>query len=182
MGTCGHGLTSRPRESASEPFLNEPLRFFNYPLGSARALLAGILPLQYCAARFASRAPAWRLLVPGQVASLVIAGSGVVQEVIAEDVDHGVHWVSGSGPGREKNSTKQKTPAHLAGLVVQSRSRVWKRLSHVGTICVSIPDRKRRRRDQDDVGTILLRSGLGWDNSLGLCRPTSPGLHVFSDA
>ena len=34
---CGHGLTSRPRESASEPFLDELLRLFNYPPGSARA-------------------------------------------------------------------------------------------------------------------------------------------------
>ena len=28
-------------------------------------------------------------------------------------------------------------------------------------------------------GIILLRSGLGLGNSLGLCRPTSPGLHAF---
>ena len=28
---CGHGLTSRPRESASEPFFNELLRLFGYP-------------------------------------------------------------------------------------------------------------------------------------------------------
>ena len=41
---CGHGLTSRPRESASEPFLDELLSLFNYPPGSARALLAGTLP------------------------------------------------------------------------------------------------------------------------------------------
>ena len=45
-------LTSRPRESASEPFLNELVRLFNYPPWSARALLAGSLPLRYCAARF----------------------------------------------------------------------------------------------------------------------------------
>ena len=43
---CGHGLTSRARESASEPFLNELLGLFGYyPSGSARALLAGTLPL-----------------------------------------------------------------------------------------------------------------------------------------
>ena len=40
--------------------------------------------------------------MPGQVARLVIACSGVVPEVIAEDVGHGVHWVSGSGPGRKR--------------------------------------------------------------------------------
>ena len=31
---CGHGLTSRPRESASELFLNELLGLFHYPPGS----------------------------------------------------------------------------------------------------------------------------------------------------
>ena len=46
---------------------------FNYPAGSARALLAGTLPLRFCAARFASRDPTWRLLVPGHVARLVPA-------------------------------------------------------------------------------------------------------------
>ena len=38
---CGHGLTSRPRESASAPFLDELLFLFRYPVGSGRALLAG---------------------------------------------------------------------------------------------------------------------------------------------
>ena len=45
-----HGLTSKPRESASEPFLNELLGLFKYPLGSVRALLAGTLSLRFCAA------------------------------------------------------------------------------------------------------------------------------------
>ena len=129
---CGHGLTSRPRESASEPFLNELLRLFTYPPGSARALLAGTLPLRYCAARFASRTPAWRLPVPGQVASLVTANSGVVQEVIVEDVDHGVHWVSGSGPGRKIIRPNRKTAAHLAGLVVQSRPTCLEEIDSCG--------------------------------------------------
>ena len=41
----GHGLTSRPRESASEPFLNELLGLFRCPPGSGCALLAGTLLL-----------------------------------------------------------------------------------------------------------------------------------------
>ena len=77
---CVHGLTSRPRESASEPFLGELLRLFDYPPGSARALLLAL--------------PFGRVL-------LVL----LVQEVVAEDVDRGVHWVGGSGPGTERNST-----------------------------------------------------------------------------
>ena len=38
---CGHGLTSRPRETASEEFLNELLGLFRCPPGSAAALLGG---------------------------------------------------------------------------------------------------------------------------------------------
>ena len=53
LGKCGHGLTSRPRESASELFLNELLSLFRYPPKSGRALLNGTLPLRYYAARFA---------------------------------------------------------------------------------------------------------------------------------
>ena len=73
----GHGLTSRPRESASEVFLDELLLLlFQYPPKSSRALLAGTLPLRYCSTRFASRVPTWRLPVLGHVAGLVHAGGG----------------------------------------------------------------------------------------------------------
>ena len=34
--------------------------------------------------------------------------------------------------------------------MIQSRSRVWKRLSHVGHFSDFILDHKRRRDDQDD--------------------------------
>ena len=54
---CGHGLTSRPRESVSELFLDELLGLFRCPPGSGRALLAGTLLLRYCAARFACKTP-----------------------------------------------------------------------------------------------------------------------------
>ena len=57
----GHGLSSRPRDSASELFLNELLGLFRYPPGSGRAFLAGSLPLRYCAARFACKTPTWSL-------------------------------------------------------------------------------------------------------------------------
>ena len=81
---CGHGLTSGPRESASELFLNELLGLFRYPPGSGRALLAGTLPLRYCAARFACRTPTWQLPVPGRVVDLVTASVGAVREVFAD--------------------------------------------------------------------------------------------------
>ena len=114
-------------------------------------------------AHFASRAPTWRLPVSGQVPCLVTASSGVVQEILTEGVDRGVRWASGSGPERKRIRLNRKPPAHLAGLGVQSRPRVWKRLSHTGSTCVSIPDLKRRGRDQDDVGYVPaeIRTGVG---------------------
>ena len=72
---CGHGLTSRPRESASELFLDELSSLFRYPSKSGRALLSGTLPLRYCAARFAYSTPTWRLPVSGQVHRLIAAHS-----------------------------------------------------------------------------------------------------------
>ena len=48
---CGHGLTSRPRESASEVFFDELLLLFQCPPRCSRALLAGTLPLGYRALR-----------------------------------------------------------------------------------------------------------------------------------
>ena len=160
---CGHGLTSRPRESASEPFLNELLGLFRYPPRSGRALLAGTPPLRYCAARFACRTPTWRLQDSGHVAGLVTAKVGVVGEVVVGGAAHEVSWVSGSGPGRKRIRLNRKIPAHLVGSMVQSRARVWKRLRLVGHVSVSIPDRKRRRGDQDDGEYDLAqdRTGVG---------------------
>ena len=56
---CGHGLTSRPRESAGL---------------LVRCLLVHFS--WYCAARLAGKTPTWRLLVFGHVASLVTANLG----------------------------------------------------------------------------------------------------------
>ena len=59
------------------PFLNELLRiFFVILLGLGVHLLAGTLPLRYCAARFPRLTPSWRLPVPGSVVHLVAAYSG----------------------------------------------------------------------------------------------------------
>ena len=97
----GHGLTSRPRESASEPFLDELLGLFRYPPGSVRALLAGTLSLRFCTTRFAGP-PTWRLPVSGHVVDLVAAYAGDVREDIVDGAGQEVHWVSGSGPGRTR--------------------------------------------------------------------------------
>ena len=94
---------------------------------------------------------------------LVAAYDGAGHGAPVDEVGPGVHWVSGSGPGRKRIRLNRKTPAHFAGFMVQSRPRVWKRLRHVGFSSVSIPDHKRRRSDQDDGGfkPAQVRSGVG---------------------
>ena len=156
-------MSSRPRESASESFLDELLSLFHYPSGSARALLAGTLALRYCSVKFAAKVLFWVLPVPGHVSGLVARTSWEAQEAVAEGVSRRVRWVSGSGPNRRRIRLNRKTPAHLVGLLIQSRSRVWKRLSHVGYLSDVIPDRKRRRDDQDDGGhaPAQCRTGVG---------------------
>ena len=162
-GKSGHGLTYRPRESASELFLDELSSLFRYLAGSGRALLAGTLLFRYCIVRFACRTPTWRLLVPGCVVDLVIDdGQGVVADAGCREV----FWVRNSGLGRcVRNGIRlnRKNPAHLAGLAVQSGPRVWKRLYLVEFFGDSFPDHKRRRRDQDDEGFIpaQARTGVG---------------------
>ena len=143
---CRHGLTSRPRETASELFLNELLGLFRPE--SARASLAGTLPFRYCAARFACRTPTWRCQFLVLLVDLDAAYSDAGHRAAVDEVGREVHWVSGSGPGRKRIRLNRKTPAHLVGSMVQSRPRVWKRLRHVGFSSVSIPDHKRRRSDQ----------------------------------
>ena len=56
---------------------------------------------------------------------------------------------------------KRKLPAHLAGLDIQSRPRVWKRLRHVGHCGVSYADCKRRRYDQHDGDHVLVQNRIG---------------------
>ena len=160
---CGHDLTSRPRESASEPFLDELLGLFRYPPGSGRALLAGSLPLRYCAARIACSVPTWRLPETGHADDLAAASIGAVREVDVDGVGQEVHWVSGSGSGKKRTRLNSKIPSHLAGFMIHPRPRVWKRLRHVGFSSVSIPDHKRRRGDQANGGSYpaLVRTGVG---------------------
>ena len=63
-------------------FLDELLGIFQYPPGSGRALLAGTLPLRYCATRFACKSPTWRLPAFGHVAGMVTSVAGVGGEFV----------------------------------------------------------------------------------------------------
>ena len=139
---CGHGLTSRPRESASLHFLNELLALFRYPSGSGHALLAGTLPLGYCSTRFGCMTPlgGYQFLVLLIIWLLVLVIGLLMMRLIGM-----FFWVSGSGPGRKRIRLNRKTPAHLAGNMSHSRPKVWKRLRHVGLHRISDSDHKRRR-------------------------------------
>ena len=73
---CRHDLTSRPRESASEGFLNELPVLCGYPSGSASVLLGGELSLRYCSNRFSCRVPNWGLHSHGHVRGLITESAG----------------------------------------------------------------------------------------------------------
>ena len=109
---CGHGLTSRPRESASELFLNELLTLFRYPPKSGRALLNGTLPLRYCAARYANSTPTWRLPVSGQVRGLVAAFPDIAGDLGDEVVGLRVFRGCRTGSGGKRFRLKQKNSSH----------------------------------------------------------------------
>ena len=144
---CGHGLTSRPRESASELFLDELLSLFRYPSRSGRALLNSTLPLRYCAVRFAHSTPTWRLPTSGQVSRLIAAYPDSAGDCGGEVFAFRVPLVSRSSPVRKRFRLNRKTPAHLVGVSAHSRPRVWKRLRQVGFSDLSVLDHTRRRCD-----------------------------------
>ena len=88
-----------------EVFLDGLLLLFQYPPGSASALLEGTLPLRYRAGRFACKVPTWRLPVRGHAADLVTEGREEVGIVRVEPgASAAMPYISGGG----------KTPAHLA--------------------------------------------------------------------
>ena len=166
---CGHGLTSRPRESASVPFLGELLFLIRYPVGSGRALLAGTLLLRNCFDRFACRTPTWRLPASGGVVDLVTANVADGQRVVPAAGRRVVFGVRNSGLRRKRIRLNRKPPAHLAGFAVQSRPRVWKRLQPVLVIPFLVTRGGAVIRIMR--GSFLLRPGQGWLNSLGCAWP-----------
>ena len=110
---------------------------FGYPSGSAAALLAWVLPLRYCSARFVCKFPTWHLRDRGHVRELVTE-SGIDGRVLEGDGVCRVPFPGSAGDagvlcdGRFVGDFKRirlnrKTPAHLArhGSLesVSSRSR-----------------------------------------------------------
>ena len=97
---CGHGLTSRPRETSDPGFLDSLLQIFGCPLGSCAVLLAGELPLRHSIVKFALRQPCRKLADQGHVHTLLTLGVEGVWKVL------GV----GSWRGLEEKATHQENP------------------------------------------------------------------------
>ena len=144
-------------------FLNELLRLFACPSGSAGPLLDGTLPLRYCSTRFASRIPTWRLPVPGHAAALVTTDGEVPGTFGIEVFSRRVLRFSGSGMVKKRIRLNRKPPAHLVGYGIQCRPRVWKRLCPVESSLFHAPDPKRRCSDQGhaDLVPTRIRTGVG---------------------
>ena len=136
---CGHGLTSRPKETSSAHFLSERPVLFGYPPKSGRALLERTLPLTCRAARFARKVPlgdflllgmllAWLLNVEKKLALcmllLVLMLPAVlwlwVVVLVWESLD-----CLGASPTQQKNPASRVFQGVLRD---QPRHRVWKRL------------------------------------------------------
>ena len=124
-------------------------------------MLNGTLPLRYCAARFAYSSPTWRFPVSGRVGSLVAAHSDIAGDRGDEVLGLGVPRVGGSGPLRKRFRLNRKTLAHIAGLMIHSLSRVWKRLRQVGFSGISLPDHTRRRCDHACGGSVNEHDRVG---------------------
>ena len=95
--------------------MDELLALFRYPSGSGRALLDGTLPLRYCSTRFACVTPSWRLPALGSVRSLVAAYSDAGHMVAVDEVGRDVHWISGSGSGRNRIRLNRKNSCTPCG-------------------------------------------------------------------
>ena len=123
---CGHGLTSRPRETSDPVFLDSLLEVFGYPVRSGSVLLAGGLRLRYYAGNFALRKPSWSL--PDVEGS----GLGLVQFPAASGrVDSGSCWITGAGGTWKRMRLTKKTASSLVrghGVHHVFRGVRWNRL------------------------------------------------------
>ena len=155
---CSRGLTSRPRESASGPFLDQLLLLFQYPPGSGRALLAGTLPLRYCLLGLLAGFLSWTLPVPGHVAGLIAVEVRAAQVGGVEVARRDIPWVTGSGLARKRIRLNRKNPSTPRGTIC-----AWKRLHCSGYSGTSGVDCKRRRCNQHDLegSPVHKRTGVG---------------------
>ena len=161
--------------------LNELLGLFRYPAGSGCALLAGTLPLRYCAARFARLTSTWRLSVPGSVVHLVAAYNGAGHRASVDEVGQGVHWVSGSGSGRKRNRLNTKNSCTLRWVCDSFSSTGLEEVESLLTFLMYLILITRGGDVIRMMGVAFrFMQGLGWDDSLGLCWPMLLGCTILN--
>ena len=145
LGKCGHGLTSRPRDSASELFLSELLG----PFGIVLLVLLAELPLG--GYQFLVVLLIWLLQVLvlcRRLLLMVIVRRFTGLAVLVRD-------------GQEFDlTTKPCIPREFSSLI---SATCLEEIASCGDHLCSLPDRKRRRRDQDDVWNVpaQIRTGVG---------------------
>ena len=132
---CGHGLTSRPRETSHPGFLDSLLAVFCYPVGSGDLLLSGELPLRFCSGNFALRRPSWSLPDSGGVQALLSVGgpdlSIAQRPAVRGRFDSGGCWTKGAGGTWKKMRLTKKTASSLVrrhGTIHVLHGVRWKRL------------------------------------------------------
>ena len=154
---CGHGLTSRPRKTALDIFLNELLVFLHLHFWLVICVLGIVLRKLLVA-----------YLLGGCLLTVRLLGLDSKEVGVAQvgPREVGVAWVSGSGVVGKRVRLNRKTSAHLVmqgSAGVQSRSRVWKRL------CIRVVDssdradaiRRRLHQHDWDHGPGHDRTGVG---------------------
>ena len=158
---CGHGLTSRPRETSDPGFLDSLLEVFGYPSRSGGVLLAGELPLRYYSGNFALRKPCWRLPEGCGVHALITAGGFRAGE---DRMIPGGCWTRGAGGIWKRVRLTKKTTSSLIrrhGELHVRHGKRWKRL-HVSAEVLGFWDcsHKRGRLSLQNFGGFP--SGRDW--------------------
>ena len=165
---CGHGLTSRPRETSHPGFLDSLLAVFGYPVGSGGLLLSGELPLRFCSGNFALRRPCWGLPDSGGVQALLSEGGpdlSIVELPAAEGRAHSVGcWTKGAGGTWKRIRLTKKTDGSLVcrcGIPHVFHGVRWKRLRfHDEVLGFEAHSDKRGRFSLHERG-IFPREGVG---------------------
>ena len=194
--TAGYGIsvglnpfmvTSRPRETSGNRFLDELLFLFGYPPGSGGALLRGTLRLRYCMSRFAHKVPTWSLPVSGGVALLVSSGHGGGMLVRSDpsSPDPGRIGDKSGVPrsGLKRVRLRRKTPVHevFRGIFLGSFSATGlEEIEAWGFICWE----KMMMLEGGSCMIILILGVLFMTGRVlakchGVHEPTPSGLHGF---
>ena len=164
---CGHGLTSRPKETSDPVFLDSLLEGFGYPARSGRLLLAGELPLRYYSGNFALRKPSWSLPNAGAVKALLTAFGPDAGASGSCDgwgqMNPGSCWTRGAGGIWKRVRLTKKTASALVrrhGDLHDLHGKRWKRLHTHGVSFGDDGSCKRGRLSlHDHVG--FPREGIG---------------------